>query len=113
MAWQEEGFTSNVVFDGEYLYVFATYDPHIRVYDKTGNALVNQVLAVPEPYQFNPLDVPTLLNGLIRIKLVGVASEYRNDQDVERLAYQNQRAAKDRYFGAGANGIQAECEWVA
>jgi hypothetical protein len=209
IALPEGGWKTNVVFDGEYLYVFTTYDPHIRVYDKTGSTLVNQVLAVPEPYQFNPLDVPTVLddqfyislncyskpqdallvvskaellgqveptlvyedkpeidvqcikapddsdyyqvtvrgddvdflyrhagvtaldivgeygqgpvenpnrnedfNGLIKIQLAGIAPEHRNNQDLERLAYQVQRAAKDRYFGAGANGIQAECEWV-
>ncbi|GAA3571101.1 hypothetical protein GCM10022265_20590 [Marinobacter xestospongiae] len=205
----EEGFASNVVFDGEYLYVFTTYDPTIRVYNKTGDTLAHQLLAVPEPYQFNPLDVPTLLdetfyislncaskpkdallvvskaellgqmeptleyeekpaidvqcvkepddseyydvtvcgddldllyrhagvaaldivgeygkgpdenpnrnedfNGLIKIKLAGIPVDNRNDKDLERLAYQVERAAKDSYFNAGIRAVRAECEWL-
>src|SRR5690606_41461202 len=66
-------------------------------------------------YGSAPVPSPELnhdFNGLIKIRIGGLAEEDRTDEFLERLAFQVAKSSADRHHRAGIHKIRAECEWV-
>jgi outer membrane protein assembly factor BamB len=97
--------------DSDHYVVTVTGDRADWVFRYAGVAAMDVVAkygsaAVPSP------ELNQDFNGLIKIRIGGLAEEDRTDEFLERLAFQVARSAVDQFHGAGIHNIRAECEWV-
>lgn len=97
--------------DSDHYVVTVTGDRADWVFRYAGVAAMDVVAK----YGSAPVPSPELnqdFNGLIKIRIGGLAEEDRTDEFLERLAFQVARSAADQHHRAGIHKIRAECEWV-